>query len=332
MQLHVHMQSLNSCCFSSQEDYLDMGAGEDRIEEETYEDPTQAMVDEGGQDVYEEPQTNNSPIPTISVPPTQPPTSSNMPNQSENQSKLGTRDSMMLSEADWSEAYEVNDGKKGNKVRVSDLKDFKYKGWLEKLGGRNQKSWQKRYCVVSGVFMYFYEKESSKTYNNRIVLANYIANPASELTNPKKKHFSFKLSTTETSKEKKDYFFRCTKEGDRDQWVNSLREAFEMSRGNSSTAKMAATMPRMPTNTKLAQDETKNVRSVSVSDIPIEQENYETLETVMAEEDEDQEDYIDVSFLVVSIFVYIMVSTIQRKFNKIFHSFTTAMLLHAIMH
>lgn len=284
-----------------------MEAGEDRVTEETYEDPAQAMQEEGadGQDVYEEPQSNINVVPpsppTSSAPiTTQPPTS---PSQQDTflestMTSLGSRDSMLLAEADWSDAYDTN-AKKGEKIRAADLKNVIHKGWLEKLGGRNQKSWQKRYCVISGVFMYFFEKESSRTYNNRISLPNYIPNPSNELTHPKKKQFAFKLSATEETKAAKDYFFRSTEE-ERTQWVDAMRAAFELGRPNVSGKRMSQTLPRMSLSSSSSQptsDGTWNRRTGSVGDI--EQEDYEAVVPVMTEE-EGQDDYVDVSVVTMT--------------------------------
>ena len=273
-----------------------MEAGEDRVEEETYEDPSQTMQPEPEeqQEVYEEPQPN-LPLPSLSVP-TQHPTSPNDQDAflESTANTRGSRNSMLLSEPDWSDAYDTN-AKKGEKVRVSDLSNVTHKGWVEKLGGRNQKSWQKRFCVVSGVFMYFYEKDTSRTYNNRIALPQYVPNRASELT--KKKQFAFKLSanTSVPSKQAKDYFFRVSSEEQCDQWVNELRAVFELCRAGTGGG-MSFTMPRMPSSSPsssfLPQDHSSKMRAASTGEI--EQEDYEAVTAVIAEE-EEQDDYMDVS-------------------------------------
>ena len=284
-----------------------MGAGEDRIEEETYEDPAQTMQqEEEEQDMYEEPQTNISvmpPLPSANTSTssllTQPPTSANEQDTqflepTAGANYTGSRNSMSLSEADWSDAYDTNT-KKGEKIRVSDLSNVTHKGWLEKLGGRNQRNWQKRFCVVSGVFMYFFEKENSKTYNNRIGLPNYIPNPANELTNVKKKHFALKLSAAVLTKDSKDYYFRLTSDDDRTKWIDALRAAFEIGRVGAGGTGIACTLPRMPsTSPSLLHNDQAKPRAVSVGG-DMEQEEYEAVTAVIAEEEEEQDDYVAVS-------------------------------------
>ena len=284
-----------------------MGAGEDHVEDETYEDPAQTMLqEEEEQDMYEEPQSNINVVPpspttttSTSSLPTQPPTSTNEQDNgffasTAGSNYTGSRNSMSLSESDWSDAYDTNT-KKGEKIRVSELSNVTQKGWLEKLGGRNQKNWQKRFCVVSGVFVYFYEKESSKTYNNRIGLPNYIPNPANELTNIKKKHFAFKLSAAEVTKDSKDYYFRVNSDDDRTQWLQALRAGFEMGRGGLGRSGVACTLPRLPsTSPSLLHQNQPKPRAASVGD-DMEQEEYEAVTAVIAEEEEEQDDYVAVS-------------------------------------
>ena len=119
--------------------------------------------------------------------------------------------------------YDVSDvGKK--KMRISELKSVRMKGTLEKLGGKGQNSWQKRVCVLSGSFLYFYEKDSSKTYNNRIVVPGYSVSVDNEKSNEKKKQFVFKLSSEGT----KNYYFRATSEKDCQKWVAALSAVARM--------------------------------------------------------------------------------------------------------
>lgn len=114
--------------------------------------------------------------------------------------------------------------KKEERLKISQLENVMCKGNLEKLGGKNKKNWQVRFCVLSGPFMYFYEKESSKSYRNRITLPMYVAEGAPEYTNAKKRHFAFKLTHTDaTSGKKKDYFFRSSKKESCETWLQAIR-------------------------------------------------------------------------------------------------------------
>ena len=122
--------------------------------------------------------------------------------------------------------YDVTDvGRK--KMRVAELQSVRMKGTLEKLGGRGQNSWQKRLCVLSGSFLYFYEKESSKTYNNRIVVPGYSVCVDNEKSIEKKKQFVFKLSSEGT----KNYYFRATSEKECQKWVAALSAVAQMTMG-----------------------------------------------------------------------------------------------------
>ena len=113
---------------------------------------------------------------------------------------------------------------KPEKMKASQLKNVQCRGNLEKLGGKNKKTWQVRYCVLAGPFMYFYEKENSKTYRNRIVILSYSPEEAPEHTNPKKRHFAFKLTHTDESGKRKDYLFRSVKKESCDTWLQSIED------------------------------------------------------------------------------------------------------------
>lgn len=113
------------------------------------------------------------------------------------------------------------------KMKPSQLENILCKGNLEKLGGKNKKTWQVRFCVLSGPFMYFYEKETSKTYRNRITLPMYTCAEAPEYTNAKKRYFAFKLTHTDTTGKKKDYYFRSSKKESCETWLKSVGMANE---------------------------------------------------------------------------------------------------------
>ena len=280
-----------------------MEVEEGRIQEEMYEDPTQTIQDDEQQELYEEPNIENSnpsiqvsyPPPIQSVPP-------HVNSNNQNEAGAGYMDPIKLKESDkrnsllpedikiedWEDAYEqsfVN--RKKEKIKASKLKNVVMKGYLEKLGGKSQKNWQRRYCVLAEMFMYFYEKESSATYNNRIPIPGFVPNPSAELTKPKKNQFAFKLSfTTSVGVVDKDYFFRARTEKERDKWVQSIREIFELGRGMIEKRK-SMTLP----HTSVSQIPQSIPRPLS-GDFE-EQENYETLVPAL-ESDEEQEEYVDV--------------------------------------
>ena len=242
-------------------------------------------------DVYEDPEASR-PGPPSGPPPAAPPGPS--PTFSENMgsspeymetTRLGSKTANLdeLSISEWE--YDISTPK-GERVKVSELKDVRCKGYVEKLGGRNQKTWQKRYCVQAGIFMYFYEKESSRSYNNRIVLPKYTVSPAAELTSTKKKHFAFKLTHTDVGGKSKDYYFRCLSEETRETWLRSLKAALDQS-----TATIASmqtmTLPRMPSHQQV-QESPPLRRTASFGN---EGELYEEME-VTAGEEGDGEEYV----------------------------------------
>ena len=273
-----------------------------------------SQAPEEEQEMYEEPSIaagiGDSAIHvTVSPPPSQaPPPAPTVPS---NESEAGYMDPRVMKNAghdgtipanvsvgDWASAYDTS-FKKGEKVRPNELKDVLKRGWIEKLGGRNQKSWQKRFCAISSVFMYFYEKDYSRTYNNRVVVPGYVVNLAPDLTQPKSKHFAFKLTATDGSGLGKDYYFRTSSEKDREEWIGALKATYLIGQigkpGKAASTEEAAkrlsvTLPRMPSQ---GQTTSAPVQQRQRPSSFIEQENYEALETVM---DEDtQEEYVDVS-------------------------------------
>ena len=175
--------------------------------------------DDGPQDVYEKPVTSPPP-PTIPTP-TPPPSAENSGSgavYARTQIIAGappTNDTA----TEWMYDTTKKDEKK---LKPSQLENVLCKGNLEKLGGKNKKTWQVRFCALAGPFMYFYEKESSKTYRNRIVLPMYAVAEAPEHTNAKKRHFAFKLTHTDQGGTRKDYFFRSSKWESCHTWVQAM--------------------------------------------------------------------------------------------------------------
>ena len=115
--------------------------------------------------------------------------------------------------------YDVPD-KKNKKMKMSDLKNIKIKGCLEKLGGKGHSTWQKRMCILSGSFLYFYEKENSKTFNNRVVIPGYEVSIDDDKSSVKKGHFVFSLK----SDNNKHYYFRTPNAEERANWVRGIAE------------------------------------------------------------------------------------------------------------
>ena len=204
----------------------------------------------------------------------------------------------MTMSTDWGNVY--NMPSKGEKVKASALKNVLIKGYLEKLGGRNQRTWQKRYCVLSGPLMYFYEKESSKTYNNFIALLSFTASKA-ELQNDKS-HFGFKLSRMDsTTNKNKDYFFRSASSDVRDKWLTCISKSLNSpspspqvprAAANSpfSPTSGAATLPRMPSQTISTFTPLQRQRTASEGE---KEELYEDM--AIPEEVVDQDEYVAVS-------------------------------------
>lgn len=308
-----------------------MQTEEGRIEEEMYEDPTQvqAAEEEEPQEVYDNPVASQDPreeeqemyeepsiSPSTKIPPVQvtlspapsqapPPVPSPSSHESEAgymdpkaMRNTGNRDSVIpdnINIEDWASAYDTS-FKKGERVRPVDLINVLKRGWLDKLGGRNQKTWQKRFCAISSVFMYFYEKEYSRTYKNRIVVPGYVVSHAPDLTNPKRKQYAFRLTATDGSGLGKDYYFRTDSEEDREEWIGAMKATYQVGLvgrgggGGGAANRMSVTLPRMSSQGLAALAVApRSQRASSVS----EQENYEALDPIM--DNEDQEEYMDVS-------------------------------------
>ncbi len=265
----------------------------EEITDETYEDPNQTLKDqEPG--LYEDPVINPQP---------------QLPTSPTCTSPGGYADPLLLTVSDedkrkslvpehlicdWADVYDssiVN--KKKEKIKPSKLSNILVKGWLEKLGGRNHNNWQKRYCVLAAMFMYFYEKETSSTYNNRIPIPGFLAIASEELTRPKRSLYAFKLSSTELSGGKsKDYYFRAKTEAERDQWVAVVRNIFQQGRAVLEKKK-SQTLPTIRNSNSVNNNMPSLTISSSVSEEP-EQENYEAITPADIIEEDDQEEYIDV--------------------------------------
>jgi len=212
---------------------------------------------------------------------------------------------------DWGSVYTTPP--QGEKLKVTALKNVKIKGPLEKLGGRNHKTWQKRYCVLAGPLMYFYEKESSKTYNNYIALTFFTASLAQKITDTKK-HFGFKLTREEKSTGKrKDYYFRTNSQELRDKWLSCIQNAEPSSPGASlfpsssqGNIKAVATLPRntraSEPNVSLVPNTRDKKRALSVGNVHEEEEEGELYEDMAVpeegddriEEESDNEEYVAV--------------------------------------
>ena len=208
---------------------------------------------------------------------------------------------------DWNGIY--SPPKKGSgDSKVGSLKGISIKGILEKLGGHNRKNWQKRYCVMSGPLMYFYEKESSKSYNNFICVLNFTVSKESTLTNEKKKQFAFKLTQTDTATgTKKDYCFRAISSETREKWIASIEKVTQKipppSIFSSSASGMGSsvTLPRMPSSGHVSPIPTsipKPRSFTTVQDLGDNEDLYEDVPAPIIEEESEEEDggdYLPVS-------------------------------------
>lgn len=200
---------------------------------------------------------------------------------------------------DWSGVYSMPG--KGERMKVSTLKNIIIKGYLEKLGGRNHKTWQRRYCVLAGPLMYFYEKEGSKTYNNYIALQAFTASTADNMSNEKKGQYSFKLTHTDVSTGKnKDYYFRAATGDVRNKWLGCISRINQSPQPSSSPSPVSkrnssSTLPRMPSRTSITtflpeSDSRKRAQSAGEDAEP--QELYEDM--AIPEEKEDLDEYVAV--------------------------------------
>ena len=245
---------------------------------------TVLQQDDGPADVYEEP------VPSLHVTPVQ-----SRENSGTGAVYAGTKfeQSSVISDMsmDWSSVYStpVN---KGDKMKVSQLPNIAIKGPLEKLGGKSHKTWQRRYCVLAGVCMYFYEKESSKTFNNYISLLSFSLSSAPNMTNAKKKQFAFKLTHVEATGKKKDYYFKATTQDKYDKWYASLSNAMDLAQQN----RMSATLPRMPSQQITPAPVESRPRAATVDQLDEDDDDQQELYEPMTEGgDAVQEDYVQVT-------------------------------------
>lgn len=196
---------------------------------------------------------------------------------------------------EWSTVYELPSSTA--KLKVSQLEGISIKGPLEKLGGKNHRTWQKRYCVLAGPFMYFYEKENSKTFNNFINTLNFSVEYSDNLSN--KKHFAFKLTQRDVTGKKKDYCFRSTSSENREKWITAMKRVRDVT--SSHKARSAVTLPRLSSRSGDSVPVTiqEKRRSLTMGEEP--QELYEPVDMVETDarvEDEEegpQDDYVPVS-------------------------------------
>ena len=94
-----------------------------------------------------------------------------------------------------------------------------YEGTIEKLGGKNQEKWQKRYCILTHTHLYFFENLKSKKQNNQIYIPAFNVTPVKEKGDDK--HFSFRLSS---SRDSKSYYFRVNSRETFTQWMQNISQ------------------------------------------------------------------------------------------------------------
>ena len=199
----------------------------------------------------------------------------------------------------WSDVYTMP-SKGDKKIKVSALKNILIKGYLEKLGGRNQKTWQKRYCVLAGPFMYFYEKENSRSYNNYIALLTFKCLAADNMSNEKRNQFAFKLSHQDSSGKAKDYYFRTNSADVRNKWLGCMSKVLGTGtpptpRSAGPTAPNSATLPRMPSQvTTSSFTPMQRQRTLSAGETQQPEELYEDM-AIPEEAEEDQDEYVAIS-------------------------------------
>ena len=267
----------------------------EEITEETYEDPNLTLQEQEPEPgLYEDPLVNPQSEPLSPQLPTSP---RGYMDPAVTLTEEDKRNSMAVPVHlidSWEDAYDItNMSKKKEKIKASKLSNVLVKGWLEKLGGRSHNNWQKRYCVLAAMFMYFYEKESSGTYNNRIPIPGFQAAPSADLTRPKRNLYAFKLSSIESTGtgKAKNYYFRAKTEAERDQWVEVIKKIFDQGRAVIERKK-SQTLP-------LTSPSNRSGFVGGVNHHPIEepiQEDYEAITPAVIEEEDDQEDYIDVRY------------------------------------
>ena len=94
-----------------------------------------------------------------------------------------------------------------------------YEGYIEKLGGKNQEKWQKRYCILTPTHLYFFENLKSKKQNNQLYIPAFNITPVKEKGDDK--HFTFRLSS---SRDSKSYYFRLNNRDVFTQWMQNITQ------------------------------------------------------------------------------------------------------------
>lgn len=125
-----------------------------------------------------------------------------------------------------SSPYAQFNGSKFKRVKASSLTSSSKAGYLEKLGGYRHNKWQKRYCVLDDICLFFFGSDKDKTQNNQLLLIDYdVATDVTEVKEKKKFLFKIKPIIVTEKSQLKTYFFRVSSEQIRDEWVAAIAEA-----------------------------------------------------------------------------------------------------------
>ena len=190
---------------------------------------------------------------------------------------------------EWNSVYQQPSAT--TKLKVAQLEGISIKGPLEKLGGKSHRTWQRRYCVLAGPLMYFYEKENSKTFNNFISIPSFSVENLEKMSD--KRHFAFKLTQQDHTGKKKDYCFRSASSENRDKWVTAMKKVIDVA--NAQKNRSAVTLPRLSTrsgqNLSPVPQEKRRSLSLEIQEEP--QELYEPVDR--GDDDDTQDDYVAVS-------------------------------------
>lgn len=115
-------------------------------------------------------------------------------------------------------------GAKFKKVKVSSLASSSKAGYMEKLGGYRHNKWQRRYCILDDICLFFFNSEKDKSQNNQLLLIDYeVSANVTEIK--EKKKFLFKIQPLTENVQLKTYFFRVPTEQLRDEWVSAVAQA-----------------------------------------------------------------------------------------------------------
>ena len=117
--------------------------------------------------------------------------------------------------------------KKVKKIKAVSLTSVaKQCGYLEKLGGYRGKKWQRRFCILDDICLYFFGSEKDKSQHNQILLVRHdVATEAPELKlKDKRRNLVFKVHplTESDAATAKVYYFRAPDEKTKGQWVDAL--------------------------------------------------------------------------------------------------------------